>query len=144
MFKNIFLWTESFRHSLMKKCCSDVYCLRSEAAMERMSEVNTHEFSIIGRYSTLFLPYWDYIKAWNWGFFLLCSFSFSLLYRNNIKKIFYEGKNSSADEKFKFFFSFFLSPLYRCGKLETSIYTFIRESFSFGGKKWEWEGMTLY
>lgn len=54
----------------------NVYCLRS-AAMKRMS-VRTHEFSIIERYSTLFLPYWDYIKAWNWGFSSSSGFSFFL------------------------------------------------------------------
>ena len=133
MFKNIFPWTEGFRHSLMEKCCSNVYCLRSEATMERMSEVNTHEFSIIGRYSTLFLPYWDYIKAWNWGFFLLCSFSFSLLYCNNIKKYFMK-KKILRQMRNLIFFLFFLSLLYRCGKLESSIYTFILESFFLGRK----------
>lgn len=98
---------------------------------ENERSVYTHEFSIIGRYFTLFLPYWDYIKAWNWGFFLSCFsvfFSSSEQYKNILwrQKMLRQMRNLN----FIFFLSFF--RFYRCGKLVSSIYTFTCESILGG------------
>ena len=84
-------------------------CLRSERECEREKEY-THEFSI----KALFLPYWDYIKGWNWGFhfsslalqFLSCLSSEQ--YRNILWR-----KNSLEDEKKFKYGSFFPSM---CGE----------------------------
>lgn len=98
--QEFFLHTEDFSFILMKVAAFfTIYTQRISIlpSISRREEneksLRTHEFSIIERYSTLFLPYWDYIKAWNWGFSSFRRFIllFSPLHRNNIK-IFHERK----------------------------------------------------